>query len=56
MPGSYRVVEYFKQKSNLEDGPRYKVQLREWVPNWLAGKARPCIKILMLGRVILQVG
>jgi hypothetical protein len=37
MPGSYRVVEYFKQ--NLGDGPRYKVQLREWVPGWLSGTA-----------------
>lgn len=32
-PMSYRYVEYFSL--HKEDGPRFKVQLREWVPDWV---------------------
>lgn len=30
---SYRYVEYFSL--HKEDGPRFKVHLREWVPDWV---------------------
>jgi hypothetical protein len=47
-PMSYRLVECFSL--HKEDGPRFKVQLREWAPDWVqagerAGRCTCCATV-----------
>lgn len=42
-PYSYRLVQFFSE--HREDGPRFKVQLREWEPEWLEAGEMACVSV-----------